>query len=247
MESRIKVGAVSYLNTKPLLYGLQRLPIAAHIELTTGFPAQVAGQLKTGAIDLGLVPVAVIPHLPNYEIVSDYCIGATGPVASVCIFSNVPLSQCTHLLLDYQSNTSVALARILLRHHWHLQPQLVPATPGYEALIGGTTAGLVIGDRAFAQRLQSGYVYDLAEAWKAFTGLPFVFAAWISNMPLPEDFVADFNAANSYGLQHLEQVVAQNHLPHYDLTTYYTKNISYLFTESKRLGLKRYLQLLQEL
>ena len=247
LQPHIKVGAVSYLNTKPLLYGLQQLPIARHIALSTGFPAQVAGQLLAGQIDVGLVPVAVIPKLPNYEVVSDYCIGANGPVASVCIFSERPLDECTHLLLDYQSNTSVALARILLRHHWQLAPQLVAAEPGYEAQIQGATAGLVIGDRAFAQRLQSAYVYDLAAAWKDFTGLPFVFAAWISQAPLPEDFVADFNDANAYGLQRLTEVVAQNPSPHYDLLTYYTRNISYLLTESKRMGLQRYLQLLKTL
>ena len=245
MEQRIKVGAVSYLNTKPLLYGLEILPIKNRIELVVDYPSAVATQLLQGKLDIGFVPVAILPQMADYYIDSDYCIGAVGPVASVCIFSDVPLEQCTKLLLDYQSFTSVNLAKILLKYYWKLDLEMVPAAPGYQANISNHTAGLVIGDRAFEQRLKSKNVYDLAEAWKAFSGLPFVFAAWVSNHPLPEAFIADFNEANAYGLNRLDEVVAQNASPNYDLHLYYTKNISYLLTEAKRQGLKLFLELLK--
>jgi chorismate dehydratase len=247
LEPRIRVGAVGYLNTKPLLYGLQCLPIAQHITLSTGFPAQVGAQLMAGHIDVGLVPVAVLPKLPYYDIISDFCIGANGPVASVCIFSERPLHECTHLLLDYQSNTSVALARLLLQHHWHMPMQLVAAQPGFEQQIAGKVAAVVIGDRAFELRQQARYTYDLAEAWLIMTGLPFVFAAWVSRTPLPEDFMAAFNQANAYGLQHLSAVLEGHSHPFYDLRTYFTHNISYLLSEQKRAGLRLYLELVKTL
>ncbi len=98
---------------------------------------------------MGLVPVAVIPQLPESRIITDYCIGCNGPVASVCIFSNVPMEQVKRVYLDYQSRTSVQLAKILLKEYWKSEAELVE-TKGDEYLsqIEGTTAGLVIGDRA---------------------------------------------------------------------------------------------------
>ena len=113
----MRVGAVSYLNTKPLLYGLQHHAISESIELIEDYPANLARALEENTIDIGLVPVAVIPKLPEAHIISNYCIGATGPVASVSIFSQVPMESITSVYLDYQSKTSVNLARILLKNY----------------------------------------------------------------------------------------------------------------------------------
>ena len=146
------------------------------IELIIDYPANIASHLLHNRIDIGLVPVAIIPSLKEHHIISDYCIGCDGEVASVCLFSDVPLLEIETILLDYQSRTSVALLKILLQEHWKISPKLIAGTTHYEQDISGTTAGLVIGDRAFTQRLQSGYMYDLGSAWKEMTGLPFVFA-----------------------------------------------------------------------
>ncbi|MEO7313342.1 MAG: menaquinone biosynthesis protein [Chitinophagaceae bacterium] len=242
MEQKIRVGAVSYLNTKPLLYGVSRNEaLMRQIELTEDYPSKVAQQLIDGSIDVGLVPVAIIPKLPQHFIISDYCIGTTGEVASVCLFSDVPLEAITHVLLDYQSRTSVALTKVLLKNYWKISPVLEDTKADFRSRIRDTTAGLVIGDRAFEQRLQSKYVYDLGLAWKAYTGLPFVFAAWIANKPLPPDFVNAFNAANAEGLQSLDKVMTPLTSPYYDLHKYYTENISYHLDEKKRAGLDRFL------
>ncbi|MES2773208.1 MAG: menaquinone biosynthesis protein [Bacteroidota bacterium] len=242
MEQKIRVGAVSYLNTKPLLYGISRShTLMQQIELTEDYPAKVARQLIDGTIDVGLVPVAIIPKLKEHFIISDYCIGTMGEVASVCLFSDVPLEAVTHVLLDYQSRTSVALTKLLLKNYWKINPVLEDAQTDFRNSIHGTTAGLVIGDRAFAQRLQSKYIYDLGLAWKAYTGLPFVFAAWIANKPLPDDFIDLFNNANAEGLRNLDEVIAPLSSPDYDLKKYYTKNISYNLDEKKREGMKRFL------
>lgn len=247
MENRIRVGAVSYLNTKPLLYGIEHSAVSRWLHLSVNYPAEVARQLKANEIDLGLVPVAVLPELSAYFIDADYCIGANGPVGSVGIYSDVPLEEVETLLLDYQSRTSINLARILLKHYWKCAPRLQPALPGYQQTIKGTTAGVVIGDRAFLQKKVSRYEYDLADAWKKLTGLPFVFAAWVANKELPEGFIDAFNRANEWGLLHLNEVVAANAYTHTDLYEYYTKFISYRLDEQKRKGLRTFLNMLKEM
>ncbi len=244
MAQKIKVGAVSYLNTKPLIYGFEQGMMQEDTTLLFDYPANIARKLLHNEIDIGLVPVAVLPALQEYHIISDYCIGCTGTVASVCLFSEVPLHQIKEVLLDYQSRTSVALLTILLKNHWHINPMLTAAENNFRDQIGGTTAALVIGDRAFEQRLQSAYVYDLGEAWHAMTGEPFVFAAWVSNQPLPQDFITKFNAATGAGLNHLAEIVANHPYKPFDLMAYYTGNISYQLDDAKKAALQHFLQLL---
>lgn len=214
-------------------------------DLLEEYPSVIGQMLVEGTIDVGLVPVAVIPQLKEWHIVSDYCIGAVQPVASVCLFSDVPVNQVQKVLLDYQSRTSVNLAKVLLKHHWQLSPVLENAGPDFRNHIQGTTAGVVIGDRALEQRSISPYVYDLAAEWIQFTGLPFVFAAWIANKPLPDDYLQLFNEANGVGLRQLDAVIAENPYSVYDLHTYYTQNIQYDLTDDKRKGLEKFLELLK--
>jgi chorismate dehydratase len=246
LDKTVKVGAVSYLNTKPLLYGWKHGYEIAKAELIEAYPAKVAEMLLNDEIDVGLVPVAIIPRLKEAHIVTGYCIGAEGPVASVCLFSEVPIEKIERVLLDYQSRTSIALAQVLMKNYWKIAPVVEPATEDFRDHIKGTTAAVVIGDRAFEQRLQSTYVYDLAEAWKAFTGLPFVFAAWVANKKLPAEFIDAFNASNSVGLSDLQSVVDENPYTKYDLLTYFKHNISYELTDEKRKGLDLFLDYLQQ-
>ncbi|HNK30623.1 MAG TPA: hypothetical protein PKG65_16940, partial [Ferruginibacter sp.] len=109
MAQKIKVGAVSYLNTKPLIYGFEQGLMKDEVELLIDYPSKIASLLQTNQVDIGLVPVAIIPTLEEHHIISDYCIGCDGEVASVCLFSEVPLAEVSTILLDYQSRTSVAL------------------------------------------------------------------------------------------------------------------------------------------
>lgn len=197
------------------------------LELVIDYPAKIARLLQEDKIDIGLVPVAIIPTLNEHYIISDYCIGCDGEVATVCLFSNVPLQKIETILLDYQSKTSVALLKILLKEHWNITPELVEASENFENNISGATAGLVIGDRAFTQRNKSVYSFDLGLAWKEMTGMPFVFATWVSNKELPADFIATFNAANEYGFIHLDEVIKNNNSPVFDLETYYTQYVKF--------------------
>lgn len=217
------------------------------IDLIEEYPAKVAAMLIEGTIDVGLVPVAIIPKLKEAYLVSDFCIGATEAVASVSLFSEVPMEQIEKVLLDYQSRTSINLAKVLLKHYWKKDVEFVSAYENYQEDIKGTTAGVVIGDRALELNGKLPYIYDLAEAWIDFTGLPFVFATWVANKPLPEDFLKLFNEANGIGFSHLEEIVRKENYKACDLYNYYTKNISYSLDESKRKGLALYLQYLKEI
>ena len=244
---KIRTGIVNYLNTKPLLYGIENSSVSNEIELVPGYPAEIARLLENGEIDLGLVPVAALSQIRGAQIISDYCIGCDGPVASVCLFSEVPIEEVKQVLMDYQSRTSVQLAKILLREYWNSDAVYKDAEPDFRAAITGTTAGLVIGDRAFEQRRISRFTYDLGDAWKKYTGLPFVFAAWVSNKELPQDFVDRFNQANKTGIKHIKEVVRNNSYSLFDLGTYYNNNVSYLLDDRKKSGMEMFLSKIEKL
>lgn len=245
LDKRIRVGAVSYLNTRPLLFGLHRSGLMDRIELVEDYPSRIADMLLADEIDTGLVPVAILPRMPEYHIITDYCIGADGEVASVCIFSDVPMERINRILLDYQSKTSVNLARVLIKEYWKKEVVWEDGGKDFRERIKGDTAGVVIGDRALEQRRVNPYIYDLGAAWKAHTGLPFVFAAWIANKRLDEAFIDAFNRANRYGIHHLPEVLAEYPYDVYDLHTYYSRNIQYRLDEEKRKGLTLFLEKLK--
>lgn len=236
---------MSYLNTKPLTFGFEKGGMADEVELIFDYPAKVAAMLIKDEADIGLIPVAAIPALKEHHIISDYCIGASNPVASVCLFSDVPLHEIKEILLDYQSRTSAALLKILLKEYWNIDPKITDTAAGFQQLIKGATAGLVIGDRALHQRNISVFKFDLAEAWQNMTGLPFVFAAWVANKKLPADFVNSFNQTTGEGLLHLDEIVSANNYPAYDLHTYYRENIDYRLDERKYEAMKLFLSKLK--
>ena len=247
---KIKVAAVSYLNTKPLLYGVKRSPaLLSQMDLVEDFPAKIGKMLVDNEVDLGLIPVAYIPQLRDWKIVSNYCIGSVGPVETVCLFSDVPVEEIETVILDYQSFSSINLCKVIFAHFWKKKVVYQKATPGYIDQIKGTTAGVIIGDRVFEQKYgprPQKYIYDLAEEWTNFTGLPFMMAAWIANKPLPEAFVHDFDLANKVGLDNLAAVSRENPYPYFDLETYFREKISYEVTEDKMKALALFLQLMEQ-
>jgi chorismate dehydratase len=247
LDKRWRIGAVSYLNTRPLLLGIEQESFLNSIDLVKSYPANIAQDLLSGKIDIGLVPVAILPQLSDPHIVSNYVIGANGAVASVALFSEVPIDEIKSIYLDYQSRTSVQLLKILLSQFWKKEVEFISATEGYIAQISGTTAGVIIGDRALENLSKYPYVYDLSLAWKQHTGLPFVFAAWVANQPIPAEFMAAFDTANEYGLAHLDEVIAlipaQEQV--YDLHKYYTENISYVYDEEMKQGLAAFLNFIK--
>ena len=137
------------------------------------------------------------------------------------------------------------LKKILLKDYWKKKVEFIDATgEDFRNQIKGNVAGVIIGDRALQQRQSSEYIYDLGEAWKKHTGLPFVFAAWISNKELPGEFVHAFNEANAFGIQHLGKVIEENVSSYFNLKEYYTNCISYKLDTEKQKGLELFLNLL---
>ncbi len=174
---RLRLGAVSYLNTKPLVYGLD----ASRDLFTVRYdvPSQCATLLHQGHIDLGLIP-SVEYLRGDYAMVPDVAIGSNGPIASVAIFTRVPIDQIRTLALDTSSRTSVALTKILCAKRWQIAPTLVPCRPDITAMLAKADAALLIGDRALELNPETHEVskVDLGTEWQALTGLPFVFAVW---------------------------------------------------------------------
>ena len=212
------------------------------IELVEDYPSSIAQMLINDEVDVGLIPVAATLQLPRWHRVTNYGIAADGEVASVCIFSQVPIDEVSSILLDYQSRTSVNLARILLKEYWKVDPVLVPAAgEDFRQGIQGNVAAVVIGDRALEERMNAKYIYDLSAAWKAHTGLPFVFAAWIANKELPGKFVEDFNEANAYGVKHIPSVVMETSFPKYDLNHYFVNCIHYRINKEMETALQLFL------
>jgi len=247
-----KVSGISYLNTLPFLYGLENHKIHDKIELSLDNPSVCAEKLVSNETDIGLIPVAAIPQMDQSSIISDYCIGAVGPVKSVILYSSVPINKITTIWLDYQSRTSVMLIKVLAQKFWKINVNWKNAKPGYEkSLLSNKEGGVIIGDRAFPIMKRYPYIYDLAEEWQKYTNLPFVFAAWVANKSIKKDFLLEFNQALHYGIMHLEETVNSysktSFLSKTDMLNYLQNNISYKLDQQKQKGLKRFIHELSNL
>jgi chorismate dehydratase len=244
---KIKISVVSYLNAKPFIYGLQHSSIISNIDLQQDIPSICAQKLIEGKVDIGLIPVAVIPQLKESYIISDYCIGAVGKVNSVMLYSDVPLNQIKEILLDYQSRTSVTLVQVLAGKFWKISPDWIKAQENYESRINGTTAAVIIGDRTFGLENRYKYTYDLAEEWQKYTQLPFVFACWVANKKLPDEFITSFNAALKKGVNNRPELIKKliaSGIYNTDIKEYLTKSISYELDSKKRSALDLFLNYL---
>lgn len=240
------VSIVNYYNTTPFLYGINHTDFISQIKLELDIPSVCAQKLKSHLVEIGLVPVAILPELESYHIITDYCIGAVGKVDSVKLFSQKPLEELTHVLLDYQSKTSVTLVQVLNKHFWKKNIQFVNASEGFEKQINGTTGAVIIGDRTFGLT-EHPYQYDLSEEWQKFTGLPFVFACWVSNVALESSFIKAFNEALAFGVNHIEEAVIEkpNHTAGFDALDYLKNKISYTLDDEKKKGLEKFLELMK--
>jgi chorismate dehydratase len=243
----VVITAVSYLNTKPMIYGLLNGPLSDKITLNLDSPAVCASRFKNGDTDLALVPVGSLVDLDQYHIIGEYCIGSEGRVRTVCLFSEVPVEEIERIYLDYQSRTSVELIKILARKHWKISVEWLSSERGFESKISGKTAGLIIGDRAIGLENEFPYVYDLSEIWRAMTGLPFVFACWVSKNKLDPEFEAMFNHSIKAGIDQIDKLVYILPSPEkdFDLKEYFKKNISYQLDDQKRKALNLFLSEIQ--
>lgn len=218
--------------------------INTQINLSRDIPSECARKLLNNEVDIGLIPVAVIPQLNESYIISDYCIGANGAVNSVMLYSEVPLEKIEKIHLDYQSRTSVQLVKILAKEFWKINPEFIAAEKGFENTISGNTAAVVIGDRTFELNNKFPFVFDLPQEWKKMTGLPFVFATWVANKKIADDFLQQFNTALKQGISNIEKSITHYHLQEKyptNVSEYLKSYIQYNFGEAQKTALKTFL------
>ncbi len=244
----VRISAVSYLNTKPFLHGLEISPVN-DISISLDIPSECARKLLENEVDLGLIPVAMIPRLKEAHILPGYCIGSDGPVESVKLYSQVPLAEIKTIYLDYHSRTSVTLARILANEFWKISPEWKKAEAGFESAVSGTTAAVIIGDRTFTLNGTFNYEFDLSEEWKKLTGLPFVFACWVSNKKLDESFIAAFCDALEAGLQDIGKVIEEEspkYLP-FNVEKYLLQSLNLRLNEHGKTAISLFLAKMKQL
>jgi len=240
--NNIKISAVAYTNTKAFIYGLEHSDIINKIDLSLDIPSECAAKVISGEVDLGLMPVAAIPFVPNANIVADYCIGSDGAVNSVFIFSDVPVAEIKTLRLDAHSRTSNNLAKVLLKFHWKLGVEFT-TDPTVK-----TDAIVLIGDRTFGKKEDFAFVYDMGEEWKNFTGLPFMYAAWVANKEISQEFKTEFNAALKFGLAHRSEVLKDlPQIPNFDLEDYLYHKLQFDVTDDRKKAMNLFLAYIEQL
>jgi chorismate dehydratase len=243
-ERSLRIGAVTYLNTVPLVRGLPELLPAA--ELMFDHPSRLADRLAEGTLDVALAPCIELARHPEWSIVSNACIGCRGPVLSVKALFRTPPREVKTLALDEGSRTSAVLAQILLADRYEVRPQLKALPLGCSPLECEADAVLVIGDRAIRSPA-TGFVevWDLGEEWVRRTGLPFVFAAWMARLGVaPMGLETALNAARDRGVQDIEAIATEQsaamNLPRELVLTYLRDNLHFHFEAVERRGLELY-------
>ncbi|MCS6916230.1 MAG: menaquinone biosynthesis protein [Chitinophagales bacterium] len=243
-----RIGAVSFLNTLPYVHALRYSADAASFSLLLDHPAAIAQLLTSGQLDAGLVPVTVLAGSSKLHQLAPYGIACDGEVLSVLVCSQVPLEDIRTLLLDYRSRTSAQLVQLLARHYWKLNWTFRQTQEGFEPQISGNTAALLIGDQALRMRCRFPYIYDLGLAWKNFTGLPFVFAAWIGDQTLTPSLGNLLERAFSSVADWARQAAAdeQARFDGINITDYLLHCIQYRLNDRHQAGLEHFLALLTE-
>jgi chorismate dehydratase len=250
--SKIRISAVKYANTYPFIYGLKESGFENKVILETDHPADCAAKLISGKVDIGLVPVASLPLIKDYHIISDFCIGANGNVRTVLLLSNVPFENVRNIYLDYRSRSSINLTKVLAANFWKREFKWINTSKGFDFLnIGLDEAVVLIGDQCFEYENSYRYKIDLAREWVKFSGLPFVFACWTANRILESSFVDEFNDALRMGVNNINGVVEKfgrtGMITGIVLKNYLTKNIDFNFDDKKKQGLKLFLDLMAKL
>ncbi|HJT35173.1 MAG TPA: menaquinone biosynthesis protein [Pirellulales bacterium] len=248
---KIRLGAVSYLNTKPLIYRLSEL--APRVELLLDHPSRLADGLANGRFDVALIPSIEYFQDPSYTIVSDACIACRGPVMSVKLFSRVPIEEIRTLALDEGSRTSIALTRVLLKERFDLDPRLEPLAIGSTVRDSSADAVLVIGDRAMhSPGGPFAAVWDLGDQWCRWTELPFVFAMWVARPGVELAGLAELlSQARDLGLANLDEIAEREAAPlglsPPQCIAYLRDNLYFHLGPREQAGLERFRQLAQKL
>ena len=244
--SVIRLGAVDYLNARPLVYGLELRTDLFSVRYDV--PSKCAALLHEGTIDVGMIPSIEFLRGPSYRIVPGMSIASDGPVASVALFSTTPVEQVRSIAADTSSRTSAGLLRVLCLERFGIDPAFHPMAPEPATMLRDCDAALLIGDPAlFLDHEALGVTkVDLGEAWTSLTGLPFVWAFWAGRPGVvPPGAVAALREARDHGVQASDELAAAYCGPERAAhgQAYLRENIQYGFGEREVAGLRKYYEL----
>lgn len=248
-----RVSVVQYLNTAPLVWGMVHGDLRERFELAFTTPACCAEDLRVGRAEIGIIPSIEYQRIDGLKVLPGMSIASKKRVRSVLLLARVPIEQVRTVALDMSSRTSAVLVHVLLQKFYGLDVMSRPASPDPDAMLRSADAALLIGDPALVYT-GTARIYDLAEEWRRFTGLPFVFAAWAFR-PGPEldpaDLGREFSSSRDAGLAHVEDIAA-DWAPRLGLTAeavkiYLTENIDYTLDEENLAGLRLFYRLAHEI
>lgn len=246
-QGKIRVGAVTYLNAKPLVVALGEVEPRA--EITFDHPSRLADGLAAGRFDVAMIPSIEFARGTGYSIISDACIACDGPVRSIKFYGRVPVEDIRTLAVDEGSRTSAALAAILLKECYGIQPKIRLHPIGATVESSTADAVLLIGDRGIAPNGgRYEFVWDLGEEWSRWTGLPFVFALWIARPGVDlRGFDRALGEARDRGLERLVEIARREApvvgIPEEDCLSYLRDHLKFRFGPRERQGLERFLDL----
>jgi chorismate dehydratase len=257
-----RISIVQYLNTAPLVRGFTHGPLRGKYELTFTVPSQCAEALRTGAVDLAIIPAIEYQRIEGLVVLPELCVASKRRVRSLLLISKKPIREVKKIALDRSSRSTQALTRILCRNRWNIAPEFFEAEPDLNAMLERADAALLIGDPALQVALanEAGLqiagttpdLYDIVEEWRAMTNLPAVLAVWAGQPEVvTEEVVRDFQSSLEFGMQHLggisEESAEQLDLPAAELKRYLTENIDYHLDGENLRGLRRYFELAAEI
>jgi len=255
---RLRISAISYLNTAPLMWDFEHGDAAADFDISYTLPSQCAASLRQGSADLGIIPAAAYASIPDLAILPGVAIASRRAVRSILLVSKVPLEEIRSIALDTSSMTSVALTKVLFEKWWGGARTFTAMTPDIEQMLQTHDAGLVIGDPALRIDRSRYITYDLAEEWIRLTGKPFVFAFWavrqdaLKNVPRDLDLATVFQESRDHGLlaKNLDRIASEwgprLALSQENVKSYLTENIHYFLDPACLQGMELFFKYAQE-
>ena len=256
---RLRISAISYLNTAPLMWDFEHGEAGRHFEIAYTLPSSCARNLAEGAADIGIIPAAAYTQIPGLQVLPDVAIASRRAVRSILLVSKIPLEKVRTVALDTSSMTSVALTKVLFEKWLGGGRTFTPMAPNVDEMLAQCDAGLVIGDPALQIDRSRYHTLDLAEEWIRYTGKPFVFAFWaVRGEALQEsdpalDLAAVFRESRDHGLtsESLDQIsrewAPRLALSESDVRSYLTQNIHYEFDVDCLQGLQLFYRYTAEL
>jgi chorismate dehydratase len=261
----LRISIVQYLNTAPLVRGFTHGPLRGKYQLSFTVPSQCAEALRTGAVDIAIIPAIELPRIDHLVALPNLSIASKKSVRSLLLVSTKPIHEVRRIALDRSSRSTQALVRILCAKYWRITPEFFEADPHLATMLDQADAALLIGDPALRLALESTpaqlaakapasglFFYDMVEKWRALTGFPAVLALWAARRAtVTPEVVRDFQDSLAFGMQHLSEISAEAarelNLPAEKITRYLTENIDYTLDAENLRGLERYYDLAAEL